>query len=157
MATAVHWDPSGRYLLTFQSILRYQMESSYMLWDFRGQLLHRVPVEKLKFAAWRPRPVSLLSVAQQKAVLKKLKDLSLQFDMEDAEKAQQWISQGKASKLQMKEDWLAWRRIARAQWHLDTSASTATGGASLSGSAAAGNEIVDWVEELLEETEELIE
>ena len=148
MATSIEWDPSGRFVLSYQSILRYQMESSYMIWDFRGHVLHRVPMEKLKIASWRPRPASLLTPAQQKDVMKKLKDYSIKFDQEDAARAEKWLKLGKATKLQMKDDWDAWRRLARSQWNLAPDVFAQT--------FAQESDITDWVEEVLEETEELL-
>ncbi len=66
-ATDVEWDPSGRYVISYVSYWRYQTDNGYMLWDFKGQLLHKRAMERTKQVLWRPRPPTLLSKDQIKA------------------------------------------------------------------------------------------
>jgi translation initiation factor 3 subunit B len=85
------------------------MENGYHLYTFSGQLLREEPTEQFKQFTWRPRPERLLNKAEMKEVRSKLRDYSKQFEELDNAKrstADKAIIEERRSKL---EEWLAWR------------------------------------------------
>eukprot|EP01135_Chromosphaera_perkinsii_P005513 Nk52_evm62s352 gene=Nk52_evmTU62s352 len=116
MATDLEWDPTGRYVATSVSYWHHQMENGYNIWSFQGRLLHKQSVEKLTSFNWRPRPPSLLTEAEKKAVKKGLKDYSVKFDRADM------LSQSKVSadllqkRAKLADEFEAWRKEMRAQY-----------------------------------------
>merc|ERR1712167_278671 len=73
MCTDIEWDPTGRYVATFVSHWRHQMENGYNIWSFQGKMLHHCPKDKFFQLLLRPRPPSLLSEAKEKEVRKNLR------------------------------------------------------------------------------------
>jgi translation initiation factor 3 subunit B len=61
-----------------------QVENGFAIWDFRGQEQQRHLIDRFKQFAWRPRPRTLLTKEQQKAIRKNLKEYSRQFEEDDA-------------------------------------------------------------------------
>ena len=61
------------------------MENGYRVWTFYGQLLSEAPTEKFKQLLWRPRPATLLSKDEQRAIRRNLRDYSKEFDELDKE------------------------------------------------------------------------
>eukprot|EP00124_Ichthyophonus_hoferi_P003302 Ihof_evm2s279 gene=Ihof_evmTU2s279 len=102
MATNVEWDPTGRYVATSVSYWRHQMENGYKIWTFQGRLVCDQPIEKFCQLIWRPRPASLLTEEEMKAIRKNLKTFSIKFDQEDA------ISGDKATKEQVERRRKQW-------------------------------------------------
>ncbi|ERS95666.1 translation initiation factor 3 subunit B [Sporothrix schenckii 1099-18] len=84
--TDVEWDPSGRYVATWASAWKHSMENGYHMYNFKGELLREEPIDKFKQLQWRPRPPTLLSKEEQKAIRKNLREYSRVFDQEDAER-----------------------------------------------------------------------
>jgi translation initiation factor 3 subunit B len=68
MATDVEWDPTGRYVTTYVSFWRSQVENGYKIWTFYGKLLHQELKEKFCQFLWRPRPPSLLTREQEEVL-----------------------------------------------------------------------------------------
>eukprot|EP00123_Amoebidium_parasiticum_P007701 comp18298_c0_seq1/m.19342 comp18298_c0_seq1/g.19342 ORF comp18298_c0_seq1/g.19342 comp18298_c0_seq1/m.19342 type:complete len:664 (-) comp18298_c0_seq1:915-2906(-) len=102
MATDVEWDPTGRYVATSVSYWRHQMENGYKIWSFQGRQLYNESLEKFYQFIWRPRPPTLLTDDEIKAVRKNLKTYSIKFDQEDL------ISGDKASKEQIEKRRKQW-------------------------------------------------
>lgn len=85
------------------------MENGYHLYNFSGQLLREEPTEQFKQFTWRPRPERFLSKAEMREVRGKLKEYSKQFEELDNAKrstADKAIIEERRQKL---EEWLAWR------------------------------------------------
>jgi len=87
--TNVEWDPSGRFVLTsvVQPITHASaalgQDTGYNIWSFQGRLMHRVMMEKLYHAAWRPHPPTYLTSEKERDVRKNLKAHSKRFDRAD--------------------------------------------------------------------------
>jgi len=45
-ATELEWDPTGRYVTTYASAWRHQLENGYCIWSFSGKLLSKVLKDK---------------------------------------------------------------------------------------------------------------
>jgi len=111
MATDVEWDPTGRYVATAVSWWGHKVDNAYWLWNFQGRLLHKQSMERFCQLLWRPRPASLLSIAQQKEIKKNMKKYNQRFSLEDK------MRDSKASKEQIErrrkmiEDWENWQAM----------------------------------------------
>ncbi|WFD31262.1 Translation initiation factor 3 subunit b [Malassezia sp. CBS 17886] len=156
--TDVEWDPSGRYVTTSASSWRHNMEHGYAVWDFRGNELQKHVLEHFKQILWRPRPRTLLSKEDQKRVRRNLRDFAHVFDEEDQAAESSQALAHREEYQQMVNDWKAWRRHNREQIAL----AKRELGAQLTDTSAhqlqkeSTEEVQEWVEEVLEETEELV-
>ena len=85
------------------------MENGYHLYSFSGQLLREEPVEQFKQWAWRPRPERLLSKEEMKNVRKNLREYSRQFEEADNAKRSSADKAVIEKRRRMLDEWLAWR------------------------------------------------
>uniref|UniRef100_A0A8B9KCC8 Eukaryotic translation initiation factor 3 subunit B n=1 Tax=Astyanax mexicanus TaxID=7994 RepID=A0A8B9KCC8_ASTMX len=92
MASDVEWDPTGRFVVTSVSWWSHKVDNAFWLWTFQGRLLQKNNKDRFCQLLWRPRPPSLLSQEQIKAIKKDLKRYSKIFEQKDR------LSQSKASK-----------------------------------------------------------
>lgn len=81
--TDFEWDPTGRYFSTYTSYWNYRSENTYMMWNFQGKSISKVPFDRLYKLSWRPRPVTPLSAEQIKEVRKNLKQYSEKYNAAD--------------------------------------------------------------------------
>ncbi|KNC80840.1 hypothetical protein SARC_06821 [Sphaeroforma arctica JP610] len=87
MATHVEWDPTGRYVATYVSAWKFQLETGFHLWSFQGKNLQRNNIDKFYQLLWRPRPPTLLSEQELRDLKKKgVKNYSQKFDAEDLQR-----------------------------------------------------------------------
>jgi translation initiation factor 3 subunit B len=85
------------------------MENGYHLYDFKGEQLREEPVEKFKQWLWRPRPATLLTKDEQKAIRKNLREYSKVFDQEDADRGASADLAVVEHRRRLLDEWLAWR------------------------------------------------
>ena len=85
------------------------MENGYHLYDFKGEQLREEPVEKFKQWLWRPRPASLLTKEEQKAIRKNLREYSRVFEQEDADRGASADLAVVEHRRRLLNEWLAWR------------------------------------------------
>jgi len=85
------------------------MENGYHLYDFKGEQLREAPVEKFEQWLWRPRPATLLTKEEQKAIRKNLREYSKVFDQEDADRGASADLAVVEQRRTLLEEWLAWR------------------------------------------------
>lgn len=139
------------------------MENGYHLYDFKGEQLREEPVEKFKQWLWRPRPPTLLSKEEQKQIRKNLREYSKVFDQEDADRGASADLAVVEHRRRLLDEWLAWR----ANMEEDVKADREDAGLPLdpleplkskmaSGDEGQAIEIEEIVEEIVEETEEII-
>ncbi len=154
--TDLEWDPSGRYVITSASAWRHTMENGYTLWDWRGNELQKHAIEKFKQVLWRPRPRTLLSKEQQKAVRRNLREIGKQFEEEDAAEESNAALQHRELYQRKLNEWKAWRhnRLAelnemRHEFGLDDYVPV-----QLVLDEQQMEEMQEWIEEVLEETTE---
>ncbi|ORY04590.1 translation initiation factor eIF-3b [Basidiobolus meristosporus CBS 931.73] len=152
--TDIEWDPTGRYVLTSASMWRHTMENGFMLWDFKGNMLFKKVLDKFKQILWRPRPKSLLNAEQKKKIRKNLKDYSREFDQEDLSSQNAVSAAVIAQRRKLNEDWYSWRRRAEAE----LAEERAKSGKSLANIDTKNYETIEeWIEEVIEETEEVLD
>lgn len=85
LCSDVQWDPSGRFVSTAVTYWRNRSENGYKIWSLYGKELHAAPVDMLYQFCWRPRPLSLLTPAEEKKARKELKTLREKYEKEDKE------------------------------------------------------------------------
>lgn len=70
MCTNIEWDPSGRYVTTYVSHWRHQIDTGYNVYTFAGKLVSKIVKDKFFQFLWRPRPASLLTDAHLEKIQK---------------------------------------------------------------------------------------
>ena len=174
--TDVEWDPSGRYLATAASAwthtVRYQpkillrnvltstsqIENGYAIWDFRGQEIEKRLLDRFKQFLWRPRPPSLLTKEQKLTLRKNLREYSRTFEEADAAEETTVSAELVAQRKRAVDEWNAWRvRIAE-------EVAEARRGAVKRGEVPGQKreeeekeEIEVWIDEVIEQLEEVVE
>jgi len=130
-----------------------QLENGYAIWDFRGQELEKHIQDRFKQFIWRPRPPSLLTKNQQREIRKNLKKYSQKFDEEDAAEELADSAELIAHRRRLVDEWNAWRsrckkEVAEAKGLRNDKPADA--------GEAEQEEIEVWVEEVIEQTEEVL-
>ncbi|CCU74826.1 unnamed protein product [Blumeria hordei] len=158
--TDIDWDPTGRYVATSASMWKHTMENGYHLYDFKGEQLRDEPVEKFKQWLWRPRPATLLTKEEQKAIRKNLREYSKVFDQEDADRGASADLAVVEHRRRLLDEWLSWRSGVEE----DTLEERAIRGLpsdpieGLLGAVDGEDQIIEEiVEEIVEEYEEIID
>ncbi|EON99421.1 putative eukaryotic translation initiation factor 3 protein [Phaeoacremonium minimum UCRPA7] len=162
--TDIEWDPSGRFVATWASSWKHSMENGYHLYDFKGEQLREEPIEKFKQWQWRPRPPTLLTKEEQKSIRKNLREYSRVFEEEDAQRITGANQEVIERRRRMLDEWYAWREsvdaeITEERLDLGLPADPAEDLKAKVGAAAddeEGQVIEEIVEEVLEETEEIV-
>ncbi|KAJ1979258.1 Translation initiation factor 3 subunit b [Dimargaris cristalligena] len=160
--TDVEWDPTGRYVVSYASAWRHSMENGFIVWDCKGTLLGKFTYEKFKQFLWRPRPPTLLTEEDKKRIAKKIPELAPKFEEEDLMSESAASSAVIMKRRRAVEEWNAWRAKAEKEY-LEECQMMGKTPMYRSTSANAGDEsanvetIEEWVEEVIEETEEVVE
>lgn len=125
-----------------------------MIWDFRGQEQQRHLIDRFKQFVWRPRPRSLLTKEQLRTIRKNLREYSRQFEEEDAAQESNVSAELIQARKRVLTEWNAWR--ARVRKELATEPSRRK---SISNRPREEEqeEAVELIDELIEETVEVIE
>ncbi|KAI8979412.1 eukaryotic translation initiation factor eIF2A-domain-containing protein [Mycotypha africana] len=150
----VEWDPTGRYVVTAASMWRQSSaDHGFCIWDFKGQLLFKQNIENFKQLLWRPRPPSLLSQEEKKKIKKNLRQYSKQFEEEDLAMGDANAAKLRAERRKAVEEWYAWRKATERQLEEERKAM----GKELQTTDEGKSEVVEeWVEEVIEEHEEIV-
>lgn len=155
--TDVEWDPTGRYVVTSASMWRHSMENGYALWDFRGQQLQKHVLDRFKQLLWRPRPKSLLSKDDQKKVRKNLKEYSRKFDEEDLAEQSSVSRELLEHRRRLVDEWNAWRSKCEKEVEEERKALGLPGRKAAKFADEEEEEISEWIEQVIEEYEEVVE
>ncbi|KAJ1979074.1 Translation initiation factor 3 subunit b [Dimargaris xerosporica] len=155
--TSACWDPTGRYFVSYASFWRHPNENGYAIWDVNGHCYTKQLLEGFKQFAWRPRPASVLNDEKRKAIAKNVSKYSSAFEEEDR------IFENAASSAiiqkhrRLMEEWFTWRERA-VQVYEDERQVLGKGPPPATTVNTDEEEIIEeWVEELVEETEEIVE
>jgi translation initiation factor 3 subunit B len=126
-----------------------------MIWDFKGQQLTHNPVEKFKQFLWRPRPPTLLTKELQRKVRRELKEHSRAFEEQDQAEENKGTAEKQAERERAVKEWNAWRK--RSVESLLSERKARKKELTKADSGHAQEEVEEWVEELVQETEEVVE
>lgn len=154
--TDISWDPSGRYVASIASAWKSSPEPGYILFDFRGQELTKVPLEKFKQFVWRPRPPTLLAKEDIKRVRKQLREFSKQFDEDDAAEESNVSAELIAMRQRLVSEWNAWRAKRVRELAEERKREGKVVDTKKQQRDEQQEQIEEWVEEVLEETEEVV-
>jgi translation initiation factor 3 subunit B len=149
----VEWDPSGRYVVTASSMWRQSADHGFCVWDFKGQLLFKQNVENFKQLLWRPRPKSMLSGDEKKKIRKNLRQYSKHFDEDDLAMGDATAAKLRAERRKAMEDWYGWRKEVERTL---TEERKALGKEIQAADEGKSEVIEEWVEEVIEESEEIV-
>ncbi|TDL19507.1 translation initiation factor eIF-3b [Rickenella mellea] len=155
--TDIEWEPSGRYLATSASAWTHQLENGYCIWDFRGQELEKHVLDRFKQFVWRPRPPTLLTKEQQRQIRKNLREYGRQFDEEDAVDETNVSAELLAHRKRLVDEWNTWRRKCKQLIADDHRKRAQPVNGNRISEHDVKEEIEVWVEELVEEIEEIVE
>ncbi|KAH6563275.1 hypothetical protein BASA50_002362 [Batrachochytrium salamandrivorans] len=161
MCTDIEWDPTGRYVVSSISMWRVQSDHGFIMWNFAGQQLTKQNVNQFKQFAWRPRPKSLLTPARQKAITKNLKKYSVDFDRQDALETNKVSLEVQEERMALWAEWAAYRKACQDKYSADRPERIKLYGGidpDLSRRDTENvEELEEWVEEIIDETDEIIE
>jgi translation initiation factor 3 subunit B len=122
MCTDVEWDHSGRFVATWVSAWKIQLENGYNLWTFQGKLLRHQLRDRFYTFSWRPRPPSLLPPAKEEELFKVMDKIFADMEAEDRrhieEITQKWFAEREASRAQ----WARYESEKRALWEAQLAA-----------------------------------
>lgn len=144
------------------------MENGFHIYDFKGETLREAPIDKFKQFSWRPRPASMLSKDEQKQIRKNLREYSRVFEQEDADRGASADLAVVEARRDILREWYQWREEVEgddaeeraalglpADPHsalLEAKTKSMEGG----GASEESRVIEEIVEEVLEESEEII-
>jgi translation initiation factor 3 subunit B len=111
--------------------------------------LYESPLEKFKLFSWRPRPPTLVPKDQQRKIRRNLKDYSPEFEAEDEAEAAGASQELLTLRRRLLEEWYAWRKGVE-----ETLLNEKHGNMEENG--VADEIIEEWVEEVVEEREEVV-
>lgn len=133
------------------------MENGYAIWDFRGQEIQKHILDRFKQFLWRPRPRTLLTKEQQRAIRKNLKEYSRQFDEEDAAEESNVSAELIAHRKRLVDEWNAWRAKCRRELGEEKKGKGKEKGGSQGPETEAKEEIAIELDEVIEQTEEVVD
>lgn len=115
LCSDVQWDPSGRFVATAVTYWRNRSDNGYIIWSLYGKELAKNTVDMLYQFAWRPRPPSMLSPAEEKEVRKSLKTMREQYEREDKDLKDTVSSGFAARRKELRDAFNAFLEEARAR------------------------------------------
>ncbi|KZF26837.1 eukaryotic translation initiation factor 3 subunit B [Xylona heveae TC161] len=159
--TDVEWDPTGRYVVTSASIWKHAVENGYHIYDFKGTQLREEHVERLKQIVWRPRPPTLLTKEEQKQIRKNLREYSKIFEEEDQYELDSANFAIVEHRRRILDEWLAWRASVEEELRADRKEeglpeTPKEDAADADADAGEGAFVEEIVEEIIDETEEIV-
>lgn len=81
--TDVEWDPTGRYVTSYNNIHTSKRDFSFKIWTFQGNRVFERTIDRLVTFHWRPRPASLLTEEVIKEVRRKRSVWTAKFEQID--------------------------------------------------------------------------
>ena len=111
-------------------------------------------IDKFKQFIWRPRPRTLLPKETQKAIRRNLKEYSRTFDEEDAAEESSASKELVAQRKRLVDEWNAWRARVRRDREAEGLVDAGNGA---SDSPEEKEEVQEWIEELVETIEEVLD
>nr|XP_011432969.2 eukaryotic translation initiation factor 3 subunit B [Crassostrea gigas] len=116
MATDVEWDSTGRYVVSAVSWWGHKVDNGYWIWSFQGRLLQKIQLERFCQLLWRPRPPSLLSIEQMRAIKKNMKKYTEQFEVMDRLRQSNVSTEILEKRSEMMNEYKSFRERATEEW-----------------------------------------
>lgn len=164
LATDAAWDPSGRYVASWVSAWKQSSDHGFALWDLRGEQVARLNVPRMAHFSWRPRPPTLLSREAQREIKKNLKKYSALFEEADLQELSRASSDTAELKGRLMKLWNEWRRHCLREYTSRNSLRKSIigceeefGDGILAGEEEGTALVEEWIEEVIEETEEVVQ
>ncbi|KAI9209841.1 eukaryotic translation initiation factor eIF2A-domain-containing protein [Polychytrium aggregatum] len=155
--TDVEWDPTGRFVATSVSWWRIQVDTGFVIWSFTGEQLNKQNMPVFKQLLWRPRPPTLLSKEQQKAIRKDLKSYSKDFEKDDVAQETEVNRDLLDRRIRMWNDWQSFRRRGQDEYRKQLRKRIEIYGFDPDvRNDDDAEDLEEWIEEVIEETEELV-
>lgn len=137
------------------------MENGYNIHTFSGTTLAEHPTEKFKQFVWRPRPPTFLSKEEQKQVRKNLREYSREFEEEDKYAVDIANTAIVEMRKRVLNEWTAWVRLEKELLDeeievLGLEREEDLAAADKEEAETAGTVVEEIVEEIIDETEEII-
>ena len=107
-------------------------------------------LERFKLFSWRPRPPTLVPKDQQRKVRRTLKDYSREFDAEDEAEAAGASQELLTLRRRLLDEWYTWRKA------IERTLLSEKHDGKDEGVKDADEIIEEWVEEVVEEREEIV-
>lgn len=134
-----------------------QLEPGYTIWDFKGDSLAKLQLDRFKQLLWRSRPPTLLSKDAQRKVRKNLREYSRQFEQEDELEQSNVSAELVAHRRRLLDEWDAWRAQCKKAladerrqlgWESQKAADQKR--------AQTVETVEEWIEEVIDEKEEVV-
>ncbi len=125
-----------------------QIENGYAIWDFRGQEIEKRLLDRFKQFLWRPRPPSLLTKEEKRTIRRNLREYSRAFEEADAAEETTVSAELVAQRKRGVDEWNAWRVRVAEERHEELSTRK---------QEEAKEEIEVWIDEVIEQMEEVVE
>jgi translation initiation factor 3 subunit B len=140
-----------------------KMENGYRIYTFSGVPLAEYPTEKFKQLHWRPRPATLLSKDEQRTIRRNLREYSREFDEIDKEMEEGANQAVIDARRRLWSEWYSWlveekERVKedREELGLPDVEEELRRERTKSHDGLDEAEIVEVVDEVIEETEEIV-
>ncbi len=134
-----------------------QIENGYAIWDFRGQEIEKRLLDRFKQYLWRPRPPSLLTNKQKQKIRKNLREYSRAFEEADAAEETTVSAELVAQRKRAVDEWNAWRVRVVEEVAEARRARGRRGEASGRKREEDKEEIEVWIDEVIEQIEQVVE
>lgn len=129
-----------------------QLENGYAIWDFKGQELQKQILDRFKQFLWRPRPRSLLTKEQQRQIRRTLREYSRVFEEEDAAEETNVSAELIAHRKRLVDEWNTWRILCN-----EEAFDRRKGKKTERRGEEVKEEIEVWIDEVIEQIEEVME
>lgn len=132
------------------------MEPGYSIVNFAGAEVLKSPMDKLKQVLWRPRPPTLLTKQDQKKVRKNLREYARQFEEADAAEESNVNEELLNHRQRLVDEWNAWRKNSRAALEEERIEAGRPVPAKMVRPDEETEMVEEFVEEVIEESEEVV-
>jgi translation initiation factor 3 subunit B len=139
------------YFIPLNKLIFFKLENGYQIRDFKGQTLYESPLERFKLFSWRPRPPTLVPRDQQRKIRRTLREYSREFEAEDEAEAAGASQELLTLRRRLLEEWYTWRKMVG-----ETLLSERRDRTRDVNGEDADEIIEEWVEEVVEEKEEVV-
>jgi translation initiation factor 3 subunit B len=170
MCRTVQWDRSGRFVLTAVTQTRgdpdawkYAQENGYRIWTFDGKdgtfwkCTTSVKLDNCYHVQWRPRPATVLSKGQQRALRASLKEkFYSKFEAEDEKCRLLQLGEADRVRHELVERWKAFRSVRRKEYLDQKKIRRDLRNGEDSDDEGDIEVVEEWVETTLETTEEIV-